>query len=123
MVYLQRQVLATRKEKPANGDLLNRFILTGAPRNDLTLFIVKQIAYLVDAEEGRIGISYGPEGRRYNRGSRTLKMVEERKAPQLDWLRVEDIEGWIERAHTTDGPSKRWLFTKGKPNVQTSISP
>lgn len=87
---------------------LREIALTGLPRNDLSLYIVRQYARLL-AANGRIAVGWGEKGRRYALQSETEKgEVMRRDDLVLARLSRVEVGEWVLREHRTSG--SKWLF-------------
>ncbi|MCJ1454781.1 hypothetical protein MMC28_005134 [Mycoblastus sanguinarius] len=103
------------KQYDPNGGLKS-LTLTGLPKNDLALFMAKQLSPLL-AAGGKMGVGIGDEGNQYDYSNRrqTLKMLNVRRfqvkrrkeEAKIHWMGLEDIDAWIDRETNTRG--SKWL--------------
>lgn len=99
---------ATRLRDPTrSAGPLREILLSGLPRNDLSVYVVAQYARLL-AASGRMGVGWGAKGRRYELLSAAGEGEAARRAQvEVLWMGGEEVGGWVGREWRS--PGSRWL--------------
>ena len=108
-----QETMGKLQDPNRSAGALKELVLTGLPRNGVSLYVVKQFTRLL-TPHGRMGVGWGEKGRRYelcDAYGDALKGPECAKRDDLELLSmsVEEVEEWIKRESQTMGISgDRW---------------